>query len=72
MNLTRLHFRLTRIVTATDGDKENTIKNQIGKVLVDRIIRAHQEGQKFRVIIVMPLVPAFPAELSTDDAATVR
>jgi len=59
-------------ITATDDDEKNVIKNQIGKAIVDRIIRAHHDKQKFRVIVVMPLVPCFPAELSTKDAATVR
>lgn len=58
-------------ITATD-EKNKIVKNRIGEALVKRIIRARDEGKKFRVIVIMPLLPAFPAELSTKDAATVR
>ncbi|KAI9306139.1 hypothetical protein BJ944DRAFT_264042 [Cunninghamella echinulata] len=52
-------------ITATDNDPAYIIKNQIGAAIVKRIIRAHDEGEKFKVFIMMPLVPAFPADLST-------
>lgn len=48
------------------------LKNQIGNAIVKRIIRAHEEREPFRVIVLMPLMPAFPADLSTDAAATAR
>ncbi|KAG0046670.1 hypothetical protein BGZ83_008123, partial [Gryganskiella cystojenkinii] len=48
------------------------IKNKIGIALVDRILRAHQEGQKFRVVVVMPLMPAFEADIMSSEAGTLR
>lgn len=48
------------------------MKNQIGNAIVKRIVRAHEEQEKFKVFVLMPLMPAFPADLSTKDAATAR
>ncbi|KAI7898091.1 uncharacterized protein BX663DRAFT_526183 [Cokeromyces recurvatus] len=59
-------------ITATDNKEDNMIKNQIGNAIVKRIIRAHEEQEKFKVFVLMPLMPAFPADLSTKDAATAR
>lgn len=39
---------------------------------MDRIIKAHEAQEKFKVFVLIPLMPAFPAELSTKDAATAR
>jgi phospholipase D1/2 len=38
------------------------ITNKVAEALRLRIARAYRQGQTFRVIIVMPLLPAFPAE----------
>jgi len=46
--------------------------NTIGIALVNRIVRAHSEGKKFRVIVVMPLMPAFEADIMSSDAGTLR
>lgn len=59
-------------VSATDNKEDNIIKNQIGNAIVKRIIRAHEEQEKFKVFVLIPLMPAFPADLSTKDAATAR
>lgn len=48
------------------------IKNTIGLALVNRIVRAHNEGKKFRVIVVMPLMPAFEADIMSSEAGTLR
>jgi phospholipase D1/2 len=53
-------------------DQEGILKNQIGNAIVHRIVRAHEEREKFKVFVLMPLMPAFPADLSTKDAATAR
>lgn len=60
------------IVTSTEDDPQYILKNQIGQAIVQRIIRAHEEREKFKVIVLMPLMPAFPADLSTKEAATAR
>ncbi|KAG1150556.1 hypothetical protein G6F37_000150 [Rhizopus arrhizus] len=59
-------------ITATEMDQEGILKNQIGNAIVHRIVRAHEEREKFKVFVLMPLMPAFPADLSTKDAATAR
>lgn len=59
-------------ITSTEADDKNILKNQIGNAIVKRIIRAHEEQEKFKVFVLMPLMPAFPADLSTKDAATAR
>lgn len=39
------------------------VENQIGNALIERIIRAIREKKAFKVIIFMPLMPAFEANL---------
>lgn len=65
-------FNLGHLVSATDNKDSNIIKNQIANAIVKRIIRAYEEQEKFKVFVLMPLMPAFPADLSTKDAATAR
>lgn len=48
------------------------IENGIGQAIVDRILRAKREGKKWRAIIVIPLVPGFPANIDETEATTVR
>ncbi|KAK6360629.1 hypothetical protein TWF730_006765 [Orbilia blumenaviensis] len=57
-------------ITATDGSR--VVKNRIGEALVNRIVRAHRENQKFRVVVVMPSVPAFAGDLKDDGALGTR
>lgn len=63
---------ITYSVTATEMNDGSILKNQIGNAIIKRIIRAHEEQEKFKVFVLMPLMPAFPADLSTKDAATAR
>jgi len=37
----------------------DNVINNIAEALRLRITRAHREGKKFRVIVVMPLLPSF-------------
>ena len=37
------------------------VTNKVAEALRFRIARAYRQGQTFRVIIVMPLLPSFPA-----------
>ncbi|KAF9110098.1 hypothetical protein BGX27_006778 [Mortierella sp. AM989] len=48
------------------------LKNTIGIAIVNRILKAHKEGKKFRVIVVMPLMPAFEADIMSSEAGTLR
>ncbi|CAK7903236.1 phospholipase D1 [[Candida] anglica] len=48
------------------------IRNRIGDALVDRIIRAHQEGTPWRAIIVIPLMPGFESQVDEPEGSSVR
>jgi phospholipase D1/2 len=58
-------------ITAT-GDQQRPIKNQIGAAMVERIIRAARNGEKYKMIIMIPSVPAFAGDLKGDDALGTR
>ncbi|XP_062605335.1 phospholipase D1-like [Saccostrea cucullata] len=59
-------FFITRV-----RDK-SVIKNKIGDALFNRIIRAHRNGENFRVYVVMPLLPAFEGDIGGDGGYTIR
>ncbi|ORZ14030.1 hypothetical protein BCR42DRAFT_417891 [Absidia repens] len=59
-------------ITTTEDDPNYIIKNQIGAAMVNRIIRAHDENEKFKIFVVIPLLPAFPADLSTKAARDAK
>ncbi|KAG6872615.1 hypothetical protein C0995_008273 [Termitomyces sp. Mi166 len=46
-----------------DGDQ---VTNRIAGALVDRIIRAFNEGSKFKVIVCIPEVPGFAGDVKTE------
>jgi phospholipase D1/2 len=48
------------------------VKNEIASVLVERIKIAAERGEKFRVIVVMPLLPAFEGHVDDPSAAVLR
>lgn len=48
------------------------VENSIGLALVERIIRAHREGTPWRSIIVIPLIPGFPAAIDGAESGGVR
>ncbi|CUM52126.1 uncharacterized protein AC631_03520 [Debaryomyces fabryi] len=50
----------------------NEIQNRIGDALVDRIIRAHNEGTNWRAVIVIPLMPGFESQVDEPDGSSVR
>ncbi|KAG0232178.1 Phospholipase D1 [Actinomortierella wolfii] len=58
-------------ITSTNVNR-TVIHNGIGRALTDRIIRAHKEDKKFRVIVVLPLVPGFEGGINTPAATSVR
>ena len=59
-------------ISAATDDASCPVKNQIARALVYRIIEKHKAGEPFRVVVCMPLLPAFPAELSSTSASTIR
>lgn len=58
-------------ITAT-GDKQRPIKNQVGAAIVERIVRAARNGEKYKMIVVIPAVPAFAGDLKLDEALGTR
>ncbi|KAH8884766.1 phospholipase D/nuclease [Thozetella sp. PMI_491] len=58
-------------ITAT-SDEQKPVKNKIGAAIVDRILRAHNSGEEFHVIVIMPAVPAFAGDLKSDGALGTR
>lgn len=49
-------------ITST-GSWLGTVWNRVGEVLVERILRAAREQKRFKVIVVLPSVPAFAGDL---------
>ena len=58
-------------ITATN-DKQSPVQNKIGKAMVDRIVRAARNSQKYKMIIVIPSVPAFAGDLKDDASLGTR
>lgn len=48
------------------------IHNRIGDALVDRIIKAYNEGKNWKAIIVIPLMPGFESQVDEADGSSVR
>ncbi|CAO3648536.1 unnamed protein product [Mucor hiemalis] len=58
-------------VTSTKSGN-TVIENNIGDAIYQRVLRAHQNGEKWRAIIIVPLVPGFPANIDETEGSTVR
>lgn len=58
-------------ITAT-GDQQSPVHNQIGRAIVDAVVRAAKEGRKFRVIVLIPAVPGFAGDLRESGAIGTR
>lgn len=48
------------------------IVNRIGDALVDRIIRAHENGESWRCVILIPLMPGFQNTVDEQEGTSVR
>ena len=58
-------------ITAT-CDKQKPVKNMIGAAIVERILRAARAGEKYKVIVVMPAIPAFAGDLKDESSLGTR
>ncbi|KAG5952368.1 hypothetical protein E4U58_000815 [Claviceps cyperi] len=58
-------------ITAT-GDQQAPIHNIIGQAMVEAVVRAAQEGRKFRIIVVIPAIPGFAGDLRENAASGTR
>ncbi|KAF2102573.1 phospholipase D/nuclease [Rhizodiscina lignyota] len=58
-------------ITAS-SDKQKPIRNMIGAAIVERVVRAARAGQKYKIFVLIPSVPAFAGDLRSDDALSTR
>jgi phospholipase D1/2 len=58
-------------ITSTET-MNNKIVNGIGDALVRRIMRAHENDEDWRAVIVIPLMPGFQNEVNNPDGSSVR
>ncbi|KAL2187027.1 phospholipase D [Thermothelomyces heterothallicus CBS 203.75] len=58
-------------ITSTET-LNNKIVNGIGDALVRRIIRAHENDEDWRCIVIIPLMPGFQNEVNQPDGSSVR
>ncbi|KAK4133823.1 phospholipase D [Trichocladium antarcticum] len=58
-------------VTSTET-MNHRMTNGIGDALVRRIIRAHEQGEEWRAVILIPLMPGFQNEVNEQDGTSVR
>ncbi|KAF1968121.1 phospholipase D/nuclease [Bimuria novae-zelandiae CBS 107.79] len=58
-------------ITST-GEEQSPIHNQIGRSIVEAVVRASHEHRKFKVIIVIPAIPGFAGDLREDAATGTR
>lgn len=58
-------------ITAT-SDAQRPVKNKLGAAIVERILRAARAGEKYKVIVVMPAIPAFAGDLKDDASLGTR
>lgn len=48
------------------------LKNLISQAIVDRIKKAHESKEMFKAFIVLPLLPAFPGDITTSGANVMK
>ncbi|KAM9777402.1 phospholipase D1a [Neosynchiropus ocellatus] len=49
-----------------------TVYNRIGDAIIERIIRAHKEGRKYRVYVIAPLLPGFEGDITTGGGSAIQ
>ena len=58
-------------ITAT-SDHQRPVRNKLGAAIVERVLRAARAGEKYKVIVVMPAVPAFAGDLKDESSLGTR
>ncbi|XP_072897805.1 phospholipase D1-like isoform X1 [Hemitrygon akajei] len=53
------------------ADNKNVF-NEIGDAIVDRILKAYREKQRYRVYLVTPLMPGFEGDITTGGGAAIQ
>jgi phospholipase D1/2 len=58
-------------ITAT-SDEQHPVKNKVGAAIVERILRAHNAGEAYKVIVCIPAVPGFAGDLHAEESLGTR
>ena len=58
-------------ITAT-SDEQHPVGNKIGRAIVQRIQRAHEQDEDFGMVVCIPAVPGFAGDLKSDGALGTR
>ena len=66
---TFLYIENQFFMSATAG---KTLKNRVGHALVERIERAHQQKERLRILMFLPLTPEFEGEITDSNSGVVR
>lgn len=53
-------------------DAQKPVKNKIGDAIVSRILKAARSSEKYKIIVVMPAIPAFAGDLKDDSCLGTR
>lgn len=56
-------------ISCADG---KMVHNEIGDAIVERILEAHRANKKFRVFVVIPLLPGFEGDISTGGGNSIQ
>ncbi|XP_051851875.1 phospholipase D2 [Antechinus flavipes] len=56
-------------ISCSDG---RTVLNTVGDAIVERILRAHKQQQRFRVYVLLPLLPGFEGDISTGGGNAIQ
>ncbi|KAM4887513.1 phospholipase D1 isoform 2-T3 [Thomomys bottae] len=51
---------------------DKVVFNKVGDAIAQRILKAHREGHKFRVYVVIPLLPGFEGDISTGGGSALQ
>lgn len=52
--------------------EDSRFHNLVGDALVERILRAASNNEKFRVMVVIPALPGFPGDIKSDEGIGIR
>jgi len=47
-------------------------ENLISEEIADRILKAYEKGEDFKVIVMMPLLPGFEGDVTKDTSGVLR
>ena len=54
------------------GSSISDVKNDVATAIYERIVRAHEAKEVFRVYILLPLLPAFEGDIAGDTGSGMR